>query len=148
MKHAGGCHCGNLEIEFDSALDPAEMPVLACQCTFCRKHNARALADPSGHLSVVVNDPARLRRYSFGLKTAEYFICRVCGVYVAAVTAGDGEPRAIVNLNCLDGHPRFVGEPVAIAYDAETRSERVARRQQRWTPVTLGIRGQVSGPVE
>ncbi len=125
-------------------LEPAEIQVLACQCRFCRKHNSRAVADPSGHLSVVVNNPAQLHRYTFGMKTAEYLICRLCGVYVAAVTAGNGEPRAIVILNCLDEHPRFVREPIAISYDVETRSERVARRQQRWMPVTLSIRGQAA----
>lgn len=71
FKVAGGCHCGNLEVKFESTLEPAEIQVLECQCTFCRKHGARAVADPSGHLSVAVNDPAQLYRYSFGLRTAE-----------------------------------------------------------------------------
>lgn len=144
MTHAGGCHCGNLEVAFESTLEPAEIQVLECQCTFCRKHRSRAVADPLGHLSVVVNDPAQLHRYTFGLRTAEYLICRVCGVYVAAVTPGNGERRAIVILNCLDEHLRFVREPIAVTYDVETRSERVARRQRRWMPATISVRGQAA----
>ena len=137
MKHTGGCHCGNLRFEFESAVDPAAIEVRACQCGFCRKHGARAAADPQGKLTVRVGDEGRLNRYTFGYKTAEYLICRECGVYVAAVTIGEDSPRAIVIVNSMDYRQLFARPPVSVTYDSESRTQRVERRRDRWMPVAV-----------
>jgi hypothetical protein len=139
MNYRGGCHCGNLRINFATDIDPAEIEIRACQCAFCRKHNSRAVADACGRLSIVVNDSVQLSRYVFGLQTAEYLICRICGVYVAAVTRGDHDRRAIVIVNCLDQHDRFTRPPAGVDYDSECKSDRVERRKLRWMPVTLAF---------
>jgi len=136
-EHIGGCHCGNIRLRFSTKLYPSQIEVLACQCSFCIKHGSRALADPDGRLNVSVEDEARLHRYRFGLRTAEYLICRGCGVYVAAVTTDDRDPRAIAIVNALDDRLQFSREPVAGDYDAESRESRIARRQARWTPVEI-----------
>ena len=141
MRHTGGCHCGNIAVEFESAIDPAEIEVRACQCRFCRKHNSRAIADPAGRAAIRVADETQLQRYKFGLGTATYLLCRRCGVYVAALTEDEGEPRAIVIVNALDDAARFSRSPLAVDYDAEDRGQRVARRRSRWTPATLVIGG-------
>ncbi|MER9262009.1 hypothetical protein [Mesorhizobium sp. M0619] len=140
--HRGGCHCGNIHLTFETGMEPAEMEIRACQCAFCVRHGSRAAADPQGRLIVSVEDEARLHRYRFGLRTADYLICRDRGVYVAAVTT-DGEPRAIVIVNALDDRPRFNREPVPMDYDAENKEGRIARRQARWMPVE--IRSGLSG---
>jgi hypothetical protein len=137
MKYSGGCHCGNINIEFETDIDPGAIEVRACQCTFCRKHNSRAVADPAGQLLIRVERQNLLERYTFGLRTAEYLICRTCGVYVAAITAGEAEPRAIAIINAFDKHRAFSREPIAIDYDAESREGRRERRRQRWTPVKI-----------
>src|SRR6266853_296126 len=137
MKYQGGCHCGNLRIEFETAISPAAIELRACQCTFCRKHGSRAVTDPAGHLAIGVERGDHLERYAFGLRTAEYLICKTCGVYVAAVTAGESEPHGIAIVNCLDEHRQFTSEPIAVDYDAESRDDRLERRRQRWTPVTM-----------
>jgi hypothetical protein len=49
----------------------------------------------------VVHDPALLSRYTFGLGTAEFLVCRNCGVYVGAVTVDAGSAYAIVNVNAF-----------------------------------------------
>jgi hypothetical protein len=139
MKYTGGCHCGNLRIEFETEISPAEIELRACQCTFCRKHNSRAVTDPAGHLAIHAERENHLGRYAFGLRTAEYLTCRTCGVYVAAVTTGDSEPRGIAIVNCLDAHRQFMREPIAVDYSAESREDRVERRRRRWTPVTMAI---------
>jgi len=64
-------------------------------------------------------------------------ICRDCGVYVAAVTNDDGDPRAIIIVNALDDRSRFSREPVAVDYDAESKESRIVRRQARWMPVEI-----------
>lgn len=139
MKHAGGCHCGAVTVEFESAAAPAQLDVRACQCSFCRKHNTLAIADAAGQLTVRARDAASLNRYRFGLETAEYLLCAHCGVYVAAVTVDEGEPRAICIVNALDDRVAFTREPLLPNYDAETREERVSRRELSWTPVDVVV---------
>ena len=136
MIHAGGCHCGNIKIEFESEIDPARMDVRACQCDFCRKHGARAIADPDGRLKIKVADDRQLSHYKFGFGTAAFLVCRQCGVYVAAVTAGEQNPRAILMVNTLNNREDFCAPEIAADYDEECRSQRVQRRRENWTPVS------------
>jgi hypothetical protein len=136
MKYQGGCHCGNLRIEFDTSLNPAEIELRACQCTFCRKHGSLAVTDPGGHLAIRATPAKNLARYAFGWRTADYLICKACGVYVAAVTTGESEPRGTAIVNCLDDRRQFTSAPIAVDYDAESRDQRMERRR-RWTPVTV-----------
>jgi hypothetical protein len=134
--HRGSCHCGNLTVEFETARAPADVPVRECQCSFCRKHGTRAVTDPAGSLVVRAGDQAELSRYVFGLATAEYLICRRCGVYVAAITRS--EPiTGIVILNCLDDRAAFSSPPVQTVHDHESAEERVSRRRRSWTPAHL-----------
>lgn len=134
--HEGGCHCGNIRLTFRTATAPSETELRACQCSFCRKHNSLAASDPNGMLTLRVKNETLLSRYAFGLRTAEYLVCRDCGVYVAAVTTDPVERRAIVIVNALDEREQFTQEPRPTVYDAETRDERIARRQARWMPVS------------
>ena len=141
-SHHGRCHCGNIELDFETALAPDEIEIRACQCSFCRKHASRAAADPAGRLTLRVGDAALLSRYRFGLQTAEYWVCRACGVYVAAITIEDSAPRGIVIVNALDEAGLFARAPIAADYDAESRPARLARRRERWTPVVVeGVAG-------
>jgi hypothetical protein len=137
MKYKGGCHCGNLWIEFETSRNPAEIELRACQCTFCRKHGSLAATDPAGRLAIGAAHGKNFGRYAFGLRTAEYLICKTCGVYVAAVTIGASEPRGIAIVNCLDDRRQFASAPIAVDYAAESRDERLERRRRRWTPVTV-----------
>ncbi|RVC19273.1 hypothetical protein EN893_36760 [Mesorhizobium sp. M7A.F.Ca.CA.004.04.2.1] len=79
-----------------------------------------------------------MRRYQFGLRTADYLICRRCGVYVAAI-ARDDDARAIVIINALDDRERFNQEPVRVDFDTENRAQRQARRRTHWTPVEMSF---------
>lgn len=139
MKHKGGCHCGNIRVVFESEIDPWEIKVRACQCSFCRKHGARAISDPCGLLTIEVDDSERLARYMFAHHTAEFFLCRACGVYVAAATVDTDQRRAIAQLNVLADHNLFVNEPVPVDYTEETPPERIERRRQVWMPVSIKI---------
>lgn len=139
MKHNGACHCGNITVCFDSAADPAKIEIRACQCSFCRKHNTRAIADPYGMLTIKVADQDKLSRYQFGLRTAEYLICRDCGVYVAACTLDKNNRRAILIVSVLDNRNEFSRKPVAMSYDAEQHAQRLKRRNESWMPVRVDI---------
>ena len=137
MRHQGGCHCGNIRLTFETTRAPGEMELRACLCSFCRKHATRATADPEGHLTIEVTDPALLNRYSFGYRTAAYLLCRTCGVYVAAVTLDETAPRALVIVNALESHRDFTREALAVSYDGEDKAARMKRRREGWTPVTF-----------
>jgi hypothetical protein len=134
--HNGGCHCGNIRLTFASGIEPGQIEVRACQCSFCLRHGSLAVSDPSGALTITIRDAAQLQRYMFGLRTAEYLVCRECGVYVAAVTRDD-DPRAIVIINALDDRQRFDQKPIAVNYDLESTQDRLARRRARWMPVAM-----------
>lgn len=132
----GICHCGALAFEFSTELAAEDLPLRACQCSFCRRHQTRATADPSGQVTFAMRDPAALQRYEFGLRTAAYLICRTCGCYVGAVATGPEGERALVNVNCFaDQAPFAARTPTPMTYDQETAAARRARRQNTWTPV-------------
>ena len=54
MIHTGGCHCGNIKLEFESVLSPAALPLRACQCDFCRRQGALSTSDPDGRIRLTV----------------------------------------------------------------------------------------------
>ena len=137
MKHKGGCHCGALQIEFESAIAPEAMEVRACQCSFCRKHASLAVSDPEGSVRVTLKDSTVVQRYRFGLATADYLLCGRCGVYVSAVIEEAGRHYAIVITNALENAERFSRPPMAVTYDAEDEAARRARRRAKWTPTEV-----------
>jgi hypothetical protein len=137
MRYEGRCHCGNLGVTFETAQPAAELPLRECACTFCRRHAATAVSDPAGSLEVRIPDPKQVSRYQFGLRTADFLVCRTCGVYVAAVCTIDGATYATLNCNVLDDRGAFTQAPVRVKYDAETAPERMARRRRAWTPASV-----------
>ncbi len=108
----------------------------ACQCGFCRKHDALSVSDPAGSLSFSAGDSGALIRYRFGLRTADFVLCGNCGVYVGAVIRTGDARFGIINLHALDETPPGLPAAQPISYDGETTTGRVGRRAERWTPVT------------
>jgi len=137
--HAGGCHCGRLAVRFETGLRPGDLPVRACQCSFCGRHGARCVSDPQGRARITVRDEDALVRYRFALNTADFLVCGRCGVYLGALMReDDGRAFATLNINAFDSNAAFAS-PTPVSYDAETEPERRARRRRRWTPAELRI---------
>ncbi|MFO0612703.1 MAG: hypothetical protein U0414_08960 [Polyangiaceae bacterium] len=135
----GRCHCGALTLELAAAKSPSELPVRICGCSFCARHRPRYTSDPGGHVTIFAASDAELGRYRFGLRLADFLICRTCGVFVAAYEPGD-VARAVVNLDVLERARELTAEPTAFtAYDAEDEPARRARRARAWTPATLTV---------
>ncbi len=130
----GRCRCGNLELTFESKLRSEELPIRACSCSFCRSHGALTTSDPDGSVKIIVHDSSILDRYRFGLKTADFLVCKRCGVYLAAVLTAGKRSYATVNINVFDSSTSFTQEPVTVTYDGETEEERKARREANWAP--------------
>lgn len=136
-EYSGSCHCGAIVFSYETALSPPNWSIRACQCSFCRAHNALSTSDPSGELHFATNDARLLQRYRFGLKTADFLLCRNCGVYIGAVIQTDNGMWGIINTHALDNEPNDIAGVSPIRYDKENTSGRVSRREERWTPATL-----------
>jgi hypothetical protein len=135
MIYSGQCHCGALGYAFETSLPPSAWSVRACQCPFCRAHGTQTTSDPQGSLEFRVADPARLVRYRFGLRTADFLICAQCGVYVGSViTAAQGR-YGIVNINAMRPIPAGLSQPQPMSYEGENERQRAERREARWTPI-------------
>jgi hypothetical protein len=137
MRFRGQCHCGAIRVELTTERQPGEQVLGACQCSFCRKHNARAFSDPKAHVTLTAADPQQLQLYSFGLNTSDQIICRRCGVYVAMTLTDNGQVWSVLNIDTLNDRALFTRTPEPRDYDTEDREGRIARRKARWCPTTL-----------
>jgi hypothetical protein len=136
-EHRGGCHCGNLRLTLRLAVAPSAAPLRACSCSFCRGHGTRTTSDPNGAVELRAADWSLVERYRFGTRTADYLVCRRCGVYVGAVCETAAGPRAVINTNCLDSRAAFTGVAAPSDRDGEATADRTARRAATWTPAVL-----------
>jgi hypothetical protein len=137
MEFSGGCHCGNLRVNLRLSKSPTATPLRACACSFCRAHATRTLADPDGLFEVWADDWDQVERYRFGSRTADYLVCRRCGIYVGAVCETSAGLRAVVNVNSLAARADFTQAPSVPDYDDETTGARLTRRAANWMPAAL-----------
>lgn len=135
IEYLARCHCGALTARYRTALEPSAWSVRACQCSFCRSHGALTTSDPAGLLVFRSGDAARVSRYRFGGRTAEFLICRECGVYVGVQMETDKGRFGVLNVLTL--RPLLMDLEVAVPmdYGVETAEVRRLRRETRWTPV-------------
>ncbi len=136
----GGCHCSNIRVVYKTAVAPEDTCPRACQCAFCRKHNTAAISDPSGDLEITVKDADLLSRYQFGLKVADFLVCKECGVYVAAFMPDPDDANGYATLMSvtLDERARYcVAQPTS--YSGEDEAGRRQRRREKWTPAKLQV---------
>jgi hypothetical protein len=146
----GSCHCGAIGFTFRAPEPPDRWQVRACQCSFCRGHGARTTSDPAGTVCFRIDDDSRLHRYRFGLRSADFLVCRTCGVYIASVMVSPRGRFATVNINALRS-PIDVADAVPMKYDDESLEQKRRRREERWTPVVeefnqLGASVSDNGP--
>lgn len=137
MFRSGGCHCGNITVQLRLSQPPETMPLRSCSCSFCRSHGTRTISDRDGLAEIAAADPSQVERYRFGSRTADYLLCRRCGVYIGAVCETSSGLRAVINVNCLDDRAAFTQPPAAPNYDGEATDARLDRRSTNWMPVTV-----------
>jgi len=130
----GACHCGNLTFELQWRPEPDFIPARACDCSFCVKHGGLWTSCAQGSLAVKVRDPGAHAVYTFGTRTADFHLCRGCGV-VPVVTSRIGERLyAVVSVHAFEGvdPARIVSAPAH--FGEETEAARLARRAAGWIP--------------
>ncbi len=138
IDHNGSCHCGAVQITFRATRPVGELPLRRCDCSFCRRHCARTVADPGGEV-VIRAKAADLRRYRFGLRVTDMLLCANCGVYIAALILHEGRPLATLNANVLELRDTLDPVPPLVSYADETAEQRLARRLARWTLARLDV---------
>ena len=133
---AGHCHCGSVRVILEPHAPVGELPLRACQCSFCRTRGALTTSDPAGRLFIEAA-PGALNHYQFGLRVTDFLLCEECGTYVAAVSEIDGALMGVVNVTgtSLSGFEGRAPDPMI--YDEETPDQRLARRAGRWMPVVV-----------
>ncbi len=136
-EHSGGCHCGNLHLTLRLTEAPGAVRLRACGCSFCRANQTRTVSDPAGACEIWARDWSQVSRYRFGTGTADFLVCRTCGIYIGAVTETPAGTRMVTNTNCLNDRALFTATPAATDHDSETVEDRVLRRAANWTPTVI-----------
>ncbi len=131
----GSCHCGNVSFVFNWPDSGGFIPVRACGCSFCQKHRGVWTSNPQGRVELSIDDPARVQRYRFGTKTADFHICSECGVAPIVTCEIDNSEYAVVNVNCFDNVDRAELEESATDFEGEATEDRLARRKRNWSPL-------------
>ena len=135
----GSCHCGAIRGVLQATKPAAELQVRACQCSFCTRHGAMTVSDPTGRATFDI-ERAALSPYQFGTRTGTSLICSRCGTYAGVMLEDGGKTWSVLNVRGL-AIPEFAGrtaEPVV--YDGESADARIARRKAKWTPTEIKYR--------
>lgn len=138
----GGCHCGQITLEFSTIKNPADIHPRSCDCSFCQKHGAAYISDPNGTLSITRSHADALQEYRQGSSVAQFLMCRECGVLVAVVFAHDARLYGAVNAGCLDGKTGLA-DALSASPQLLSPEEKVSRWLTLWVPnvalITAGI---------
>lgn len=139
----GGCHCGSVRLVYLASSPVAETAPRACDCSYCRKHGAAYVSDPSGSLRIRVSGEGGLLSYRQGSEAALFRMCAQCGVLVAVTYEQGGRWFAAINAGCLDDRDAFA--PVVDASpQLLSREQKVERWTRLWVPDVgwEGVSGQ------
>ena len=129
------CHCGALSAWYRTGLPTSNWRIRSCQCSFCRTHAVLSTSDPAGLLAYSCSQPELLQRYRFGTRSAEFLICRACGVYLGAQIVSGHNRFGILNVRALTPVPPNLPNAELMDYGDETVETRRSRRELRWTPL-------------
>ena len=135
IEYPGRCHCGALTVRYRTALERGVWPLRACQCSFCRLHGALSTSDPHGLLAFESADMSLVQRYRFGGRTADFLVCRACGVYMGAQMACERGRLGVLNVRCLLPERPDLIKAEPMDYSTESPEFRLQRRVARWTPL-------------
>ena len=134
-EYTGSCYCASIGFRYRTVISPQDWSIRACQCRFCVAHDALSTSDSAGELVFAADVDGDLQLFRFGLRTADFLLCRNCGVYIGAVIDTDAGRFGIINTHALDAIPDNIAAVASIRYDSEDTPGRVERREKRWTPV-------------
>ena len=88
-------------------------------------------------MDIWAEDWGLVEPYRFGSCTADYLVCRRCGVYIGAACSTDAGTWAVINTNSLADRALFTGAAAPVDPAGEATEDRMARRSAHWTPPIL-----------
>jgi hypothetical protein len=132
MLIKGTCHCRAITFELTLEPDPDKIIARACSCSFCLKHGGIWTASPTATLHIRVARPDQISHYQFGTRTADFHVCRICGVVPIVTSRIGGRDYAVVNVNTFEGVPASMILHSPISFDGEAEGDRLARRAEHW----------------
>lgn len=128
----GRCHCGNIAFALDWPGAASEVAARACSCTFCVKHGGVWTSNPYAKLAITIQRAGAVSRYSFGTKTAIFYVCTCCGVVPIVTSEIDDRLYAVVNVNTFENLDFSRLRRQAADFQAEDHRSRLLRRQKNW----------------
>lgn len=132
MAIAGGCHCGNIRLTLSGMPGDTIVAARECGCSFCSKHGGLWTAHPAASLALLIARPGEVARYAFGTKSADFHVCRICGVVPLVTSLIDSHLYALVSVRALAGIAAASLERRAADFEGEGMPERLARRAGSW----------------
>lgn len=127
----GSCHCRCIRVDVTLPRATASYTPRACDCSFCRKHGASYVSDPTGTLRIHLHDSNALGRYRQGNGLAEFLLCKTCGVLVGVAYEEDGQTFATLNSLVIDGGASFLA-PTAVSPQTLGADAKIARWKAFW----------------
>ena len=76
--------------------------------------------------------PRSWNRYRFGHKTADFCVCRDCGVTPFVLSDIDGHTYAVVSVHALEDIDLAEMSRKPADFDGEGESDRLGRRSRSW----------------
>jgi hypothetical protein len=132
MQIEGRCHCGNISYRLKWPGDGAEIPVKACDCTFCTKHAGAWTSHRDSELAATVRDESTISKYRFGTGSADFYVCSRCGVVPFVISAIENHLYAVVNINTFEGIDPSSFVRATTHFDGEDTGSRLERRKRNW----------------
>jgi len=131
------CHCGNIRFILRWPEPKSGIHVRMCGCTFCQKHAGAWTSHQNAELAVEIRDPSLVSKYNFGTKTADFFVCSVCGVVPFVLSEIDNNQYAVVNVNTFENVDSLSLSGSSTDFDGEDTESRLQRRKRNWIPNVL-----------
>ena len=130
----GACHCRNIRFVLLWPGSETQIHTRNCSCTFCQKRGGSWTSHHRAELSAEIDDPSLVSKYQFGTKTADFYVCSVCGVVPFVVCEIDNTQYAVVNVASFETVGDLSLSSSSSNFDGEDTSSRLERRKRNWIP--------------
>jgi|SRR5882724_919986 len=130
-RTSAACHCDNISVELTLADQPGSYRPRACDCDFCRKHGAAYVSDPTGSVLIGIRDPNGVVKYRQGSRSADFLLCRNCGVLVAVLYQENDRLYATINASAVDASTCFAEEQ-SVSPKRMSAPEKAERWRDLW----------------
>jgi len=130
----GCCHCGAISYTYYLPEECDHIPARACGCDFCQRHGGCYTSNPKAALDVSIGDTTNVHIYRFATETADFHVCKNCGVVPMVTCRLDETLYAVVNVNCFLAINSAMIVRSASDFEDEAKQARLNRRKTSWIP--------------